>query len=83
MYPFSDDFTDYDMNGDKEIEYEEFVFAVMKTFPMAEPEELREPFIWADANGNFLFHTTIATQKGSVCYMGTAKARIRLRIRAV
>lgn len=52
FYPFSDDFTDYDINDDKLIEYEELVFAVMREFPMAQPEELREPFIWADANGD-------------------------------
>ena len=51
LYPFSDDFTYYDINGDKEIEYGEFVLAVTKEFPMADPEELREPFVWADANG--------------------------------
>ena len=56
MYPFSDDFNDYDFNGDKEIEYEEFVFAVMSQFPMGDPEELREPFVWADANGKFILN---------------------------
>ena len=52
MYPFSDEFSDYDLNQDKEIEYEEFAFAVMKQFPMGQPEEMRVPFFWADANGD-------------------------------
>ena len=52
MYPFSDDFSDYDLNQDKELEYEEFAFAVMKQFPMGQPEELRVPFFLADANGD-------------------------------
>ena len=58
LYSFSDEFTDYDLNDDKEIEYEEFVFAVMSVFPLAEPEELRLPFLWADANGKIfsLYH---------------------------
>ena len=51
IYPFSDEFNDYDFNRDKQIEYEEFVFSVMSQFPLGDPEELREPFIWADANG--------------------------------
>ena len=51
IYPFSDGFNDYDFNRDKQIEYEEFVFSVMSQFPLGDPEELREPFIWADANG--------------------------------
>ncbi|WAR08493.1 hypothetical protein MAR_018451 [Mya arenaria] len=47
---FSDDFSDYDMNGDKRIEYEEFVFTVMKSVGLADPLELREPFKFADMN---------------------------------
>ncbi|XP_052783500.1 uncharacterized protein LOC128219644 [Mya arenaria] len=50
LLAFSDDFRDYDMNGDKRIEYEEFVFTVMRTVELAEPLELREPFNFADFN---------------------------------
>ena len=56
MYPFSDEFTDYDLTRDKQIEYEEFVFSVMSKFPLNDPEELREPFVWADANGTNSFY---------------------------
>lgn len=52
ILPFSDKYTDYDMNGDKLITYEEFVFAVLSTVNMADAEELREPFIFADFDGN-------------------------------
>ena len=55
MYPFSDNFNEYDLNGDKQIEYEEFAFTVMAEFPMQQPEELREPFAWADVNGKILY----------------------------
>ncbi|XP_052783644.1 uncharacterized protein LOC128219732 [Mya arenaria] len=47
---FSDDFRDYDMNDDKRIEYEEFVFTIMRTVDLADPMELREPFNLADFN---------------------------------
>ena len=60
IYPFSDEFNDYDFNRDKQIEYEEFVFSLMSQFPLGDPEELREPFIWADANGKDIIITLIA-----------------------
>ncbi|KAH3736730.1 uncharacterized protein LOC127851415 isoform X2 [Dreissena polymorpha] len=52
MVPFSDEFSDYDTNGDKLIAYEEFVFVVIKTVTLADPSQLREPFTMADANGD-------------------------------
>ena len=60
MYPFTDEWSDYDDNGDGRISYEEFVFAVLRTVPLAEFDELREPFIVADLNGMyFLVHDKI------------------------
>ncbi|WAR28190.1 hypothetical protein MAR_013894 [Mya arenaria] len=50
--PFSDDISDYDVNGDKRVNYEEFVFAVTRTVNLAEPTELRRPFTFADVNGD-------------------------------
>ncbi|WAR08511.1 hypothetical protein MAR_018469 [Mya arenaria] len=52
LLPFSDDFRDYDMNDDKRIEYEEFVYTVMRSVGLSEPMELREPFNIADFNGD-------------------------------
>lgn len=52
ILPFSDKFTDYDMNGDKLITYYEFKFAVSRSVNMADIEELREPFEFADFDGN-------------------------------
>ena len=57
MVPFSDEFSDYDTNGDKLIAYEEFVFVVIKTVTLADPSQLREPFAMADANGELFLHT--------------------------
>ena len=51
MVPFSDEFSDYDTNDDKQISYEEFVFVVIKTVTLADPSQLREPFFIADDNG--------------------------------
>ncbi|WAR28189.1 hypothetical protein MAR_013893 [Mya arenaria] len=50
--PFSDDMSDYDVNGDKRVNYEEFVSAVTNTVNLAEPAELRRPFTFADVNGD-------------------------------
>ncbi|XP_052811455.1 uncharacterized protein LOC128239054 [Mya arenaria] len=47
---FSDDLSDYDMNGNKRIEYEEFVSTVMRSVGLADPLELRGPFNFADLN---------------------------------
>ncbi|WAR08512.1 hypothetical protein MAR_018470 [Mya arenaria] len=52
LLAFSDEYRDYDMNDDKRIEYEEFVFTVMRTVGLSEPMELREPFNFADVNGD-------------------------------
>ncbi|XP_052783331.1 uncharacterized protein LOC128219552 [Mya arenaria] len=52
LVPFSDDISDYDVNGDKRVNYEEFVFAVTRTVNLAEPTELRRPFTFADVNGD-------------------------------
>ncbi|KAH3736729.1 uncharacterized protein LOC127851407 [Dreissena polymorpha] len=52
MVPFSDEFSDYDTNDDKQISYEEFVFVVIKTVTLADPSQLREPFFIADDNGD-------------------------------
>ncbi|WAR28378.1 hypothetical protein MAR_014082 [Mya arenaria] len=50
IVPFSDDISDYDVNGDKRVNYEEFVFAVTRTVNLADPTELRRPFTFADVN---------------------------------
>jgi hypothetical protein len=52
MLPFSDEISDYDMNGDKLVTYEEFVFAVLRSVDLADPKELRVPFVFADFDGN-------------------------------
>lgn len=51
---FSNNFTDFDTNGDNLISYEEFVFSVMGSVDMANAEELEEPFLAADSNGTFI-----------------------------
>ncbi|XP_060565559.1 uncharacterized protein LOC132724645 isoform X1 [Ruditapes philippinarum] len=52
MLPFSDEISDYDMNEDKLVTYEEFVFAVLRSVDLADPKELRVPFVFADFDGN-------------------------------
>ena len=49
-YAFPDELDDYDMNGDGQIEYEEFAFTMMAMFPMQQPEEFRKPFVDTDVN---------------------------------
>lgn len=51
LLAFSDNFQEYDTNGDNLISYEEFVFSIMSSVNMADATELQEPFILADANG--------------------------------
>lgn len=53
MLPFSDEFSDFDENGDKLITYKEFVSAVLRSVNMADPEELQEPFVFADFDGKY------------------------------
>ncbi|KAL4232561.1 hypothetical protein ACF0H5_007252 [Mactra antiquata] len=48
LLSFSDKMSDYDLNGDKLISYEEFLSAVLRTVPLADPNQLEEPFIFAD-----------------------------------
>ncbi|XP_053396798.1 EF-hand calcium-binding domain-containing protein 1-like [Mercenaria mercenaria] len=57
LIPFSDEMSDYDMNGDKLVTYEEFVFAVLGSVNLADPEELIEPFLFADFDGNGVLDT--------------------------
>ncbi|XP_052810312.1 uncharacterized protein LOC128238432 [Mya arenaria] len=52
IVPFSDNIRDYDVNGDKLVDYEEFVFSIMTTINLAKPMELRKPFTFADVNGD-------------------------------
>ena len=52
LIPFSDNFDNYDLNGDKMIEYQEFRRAVTFSVDLTDPDQLMEPFIFADANGN-------------------------------
>ncbi|XP_053396678.1 uncharacterized protein LOC123553279 [Mercenaria mercenaria] len=52
LLPFSDEMSDYDMNGDKLITYKEFQLAVLRSVNLADPEELREPFAFADFDGD-------------------------------
>ena len=51
LIPFSDNFDNYDYNGDKMIEYHEFMLAVTSSVGLIHPEELMEPFVFADADG--------------------------------
>ncbi|KAH3736733.1 uncharacterized protein LOC127851413 [Dreissena polymorpha] len=54
---FSDDVNDYDINGDKLVVFEEFMYAVMRSVNLADPQELREPFDFADANRDGVLDT--------------------------
>ena len=49
-YALPDEFDIYDMNRDGQIEYEEFVFTLMRLAPMQQPEEMRGPFLDTDLN---------------------------------
>ncbi|KAL4232560.1 hypothetical protein ACF0H5_007251 [Mactra antiquata] len=57
LLSFSDQMSDYDFNGDKLIAYEEFVWAVIRTVPLADPQQLEEPFMFADFDGNGVLDT--------------------------
>ncbi|XP_060600193.1 uncharacterized protein LOC132753714 [Ruditapes philippinarum] len=52
LIPFSDEMSDFDINLDKIITNDEFRFAVLTSVNLVEPDELREPFIFADFDGN-------------------------------
>ncbi|XP_053398055.1 uncharacterized protein LOC123553278 [Mercenaria mercenaria] len=52
LLPFSDEMSDYDMDDDKVITYKEFEFAVSRSVNLADPEELHEPFAFADFDGD-------------------------------
>jgi hypothetical protein len=54
LIPFSDEMSDFDINLDKIITYDEFRFAVLTSVSLVEPDELREPFIFADFDGMIL-----------------------------
>lgn len=52
MIPFSDEISDYDMDGDKLITYHEFEWSVLRSVNLEDPNELWEPFANADLDGN-------------------------------
>ena len=53
LEPLPNKFTDYDVNEDGFLQYEEFTHAIMSVHPISDPSELRGMFELWDTNGKW------------------------------